>query len=402
MVRSLLEIRPSVKIDGARQVGKSTMVAKICEDLGGEYLTLDDLGTMRAFQRDPRKMIEEHSDRLVVLDELQQIPGLIRQVKHHIDMHRRPGMFILTGSADRFRSSEDSRPLTGRGRTLFMRPLSQLEIEGKAGTINVVDKMFGKDQPPDFDCHGLGERIRHGGYPIAVFNPVEMNDFFESYIHDELMNNLIRMRSSENLPLIPEVLQKLAKKQGKIINVSELATEIKNTVKVTRALVELLERTYLLETLPSYPFPMRSKPTTRKTKIYLNDSGLVFNLRKLDGRELTGGDLGTLLEVFVLSELRKGLACSSLFGTGEIYYYHEHNGIEVDFVINKGPDEENVAVEVKASESLKIRDWKNLAKFKEISGAKCKRCILLYGGSKVQDLAKGIEAWPISCLWAWK
>ena len=419
LVRGLLEVSPAVKIEGARQVGKSTLAERISEDLGGRYLTLDDMDTLRAFQDKPLDMIEQSSDRLLVLDEVQLVPGLIRQVKHHIDKHRRPGMFLLTGSGDRFRSSEDSRPLTGRGAQLFMRPFSQPEIEGKvgagpvvandlfgksidlSGSSNFVDRLFGGQQPPDLSCEGLRERVMRGGYPIPVFHPEQKARFLSTYINDELTNNLIRMSNSEHLTVMPQLLRKLSRKQGKIINVSELAEEINRTSKVTKVLVDLLTKTYLLEPLPSYPIAIRKKATMRKTKIYLNDSGLVATMRNLDGQEVRGGDWGTLLEVFVLSELRKSIACSGIFNFGRIYYYHEHNGIEVDFVIDDGTDDETVAIEVKASDSLSLKDWRNLAKFKEISGGKCRRCVLLYGGSKFRELAKGIEAWPMSCLWSW-
>ena len=420
LVRRYLEKRAAVQIDGARQVGKSTLAKRICEERNGEYLTLEDADVKHTLRTRPAALLSMAKSKMMVIDEVQSLPGLVRTVKQFIDERERPGMFVLTGSGDRTRKSSDYKPLTGRAKSLSMRPMSQLEIDGlvnagidpgagdneggdetRQGSRNFTECLFAGESPGNGRCDGLHERLKLGGYPRSVLTPDDKARIMEEYVEAELVNNYFRISRNEAISSVPKLIEQLAKMQGRISNVKLLSEKIESSQQATRKLIDLLSNTFVMEPLTALQEKFRNRQLAKKYKIYLNDSGLVTTMLGLDGCELTDEHLGTLLEVFVLSELRKSLACSSLSSLCDIHYYREQTGIEVDFVIKNGVLGEIVAIEVKAASNYNWDDWDNLREFKEIAKGKCKRCILLYGGHETVVLEEGIEAWPISCLWAW-
>ncbi|MGI9135244.1 MAG: AAA family ATPase, partial [Rhodoferax sp.] len=113
---------PVVLLAGPRQAGKTTLVRQ----LGGSaarYLTLDDHLTLMSAREDPVGMIRS-LDRAVI-DEIQRAPALLLAIKKSVDEDRRPGRFLLTGSANLMALPTVADSLAGRLETLLLLPLSQ-------------------------------------------------------------------------------------------------------------------------------------------------------------------------------------------------------------------------------------------------------------------------------------
>ena len=100
-LRTAMADTPVVLLNGARQTGKSTLVQRLANSLGGRYLTLDDAATLSGASRDPQGFIQG-LDGKVVIDEVQKVPALFPAIKLQVDRDRRPGRFLLTGSANVF------------------------------------------------------------------------------------------------------------------------------------------------------------------------------------------------------------------------------------------------------------------------------------------------------------
>ena len=157
---------PVVLLAGPRQAGKTTLVRQMAGQ-GLRYLTLDDELTLMSAREDPVGMIRS-LDRAVI-DEIQRAPGLLLAIKKSVDEDRRPGRFLLTGSANLMALPAAADSLAGRMETLSLLPLSQSEIEGHAS--NWVDCAFaGRILATDAPALGvdLVERVLRGGYPEAV------------------------------------------------------------------------------------------------------------------------------------------------------------------------------------------------------------------------------------------
>ena len=128
---------PVVLVAGPRQAGKTTLVRQIAAQ-EMRYLTLDDELTLLAAKEDPVGLIRS-LDRAVI-DEIQRAPQLLLAIKKTVDEDRRPGRFLLTGSANLMALPMVADSLAGRMETLTLLPLSQSELHGS--NANWVDSAF--------------------------------------------------------------------------------------------------------------------------------------------------------------------------------------------------------------------------------------------------------------------
>jgi uncharacterized protein len=165
---------PVVYLQGPRQSGKSTLVQALGgEGYEAEYLTLDEAPTLAAAQSDPDGFIGGLRGR-VILDEVQRVPELFRAIKRSVDADRRPGRFLLTGSAQALVLPRLSESLAGRMEVLTLWPFSQGEIAGRRESF--VDACFADEWRPgrwnDSGWPALTERIVMGGYPEALAAPI--------------------------------------------------------------------------------------------------------------------------------------------------------------------------------------------------------------------------------------
>ena len=137
-VAESLQDTPVILLAGPRQAGKTTLVRQTARDNGLRYLTLDDEITLLSAREDPVGMVRS-LDRAVI-DEIQRAPQLLLAIKKSVDEDRRPGRFLLTGSANLMALPTVADSLAGRMETLSLLPLSQSEIQGRAA--NWIDCAF--------------------------------------------------------------------------------------------------------------------------------------------------------------------------------------------------------------------------------------------------------------------
>ncbi len=125
-----LKVMPAVFVQGARQVGKTTLAHRLVKaGFMDTYYSFDDLALLRAVERDPKGFVESLPER-AVLDEVQRVPEVLLPLKQRIDAHRKPGMFLLTGSASALTCPQIADALVGRMASIALYPLSQGEQEG--------------------------------------------------------------------------------------------------------------------------------------------------------------------------------------------------------------------------------------------------------------------------------
>ena len=127
----LLDAFPAVVIQGARQVGKTTLAQMLVASRPHARLNLDDEDVRDAALADPRTFAAQAPEGTLVVDEIQRAPSLLLAVKSAIDADRRPGRFLITGSSDLLRLSRTPDSLAGRAVTLELHGLSQGELTGR-------------------------------------------------------------------------------------------------------------------------------------------------------------------------------------------------------------------------------------------------------------------------------
>lgn len=122
-----------VVLMGARQTGKTTLVrseSALNDTEDRLYLTLDDLAVRERARLRPEDFVR--SAPLLTLDEVQREPDLILAIKQAVDSDgpRRPGRFLLTGSANLLLMHRISESLAGRATYVTLWPLTRRERLG--------------------------------------------------------------------------------------------------------------------------------------------------------------------------------------------------------------------------------------------------------------------------------
>jgi len=391
---------PVVLLNGARQTGKSTLALKLAKSIPAEYVTLDDAATLSAATFDPVGFIRNLSN-TTIIDEVQKAPSLFPAIKVAVDRDRRPGRFLLTGSANVLLLPKLSESLTGRMEVVTLWPFSQGELLGcQEGFVENIflEKVPSLDKVSSEDVD-LISKILTGGYPEIVQRktPKRRNAWFASYITTLLQRDVRDLSNIEGLTDMPRLLTLLAGRVGGVLNMSELSRSsgIPNTT--LKRYLTLLEATYLLQPLPAWSRNL-GKRLIKSPKIYLLDSGMAaYSTGQTRERlEQDPTFLGQLLETFVVNELRKQATWSD--NPVSLFHFRTTTGKEVDIVLEDRQGRV-VGIEVKASGVVQKRDFAGMDALAETCGKKFVRGIVLYRGDQVLPFGNRYLALPISALW---
>lgn len=388
---------PVVLLAGPRQTGKTTLVRQVAAS-GMRYLTLDDELTLLSAREDPVGLVRS-LDRAVV-DEVQRAPQLLLAIKKSVDEDRRPGRFLLTGSANLMALPTVADSLAGRMETLSLLPLSQSEIEGQSA--NWLDGVFKGQMPkPGSTAHGSDfvERVLRGGYPEAVARPTGRRRmaWARQYIDAIVQRDVRDVAGIEKLDQLPRFLRALAQTAGQLCNYTQLAGQVGLDGKTAARYVGVLEQMYLLKRVEVWARNRLSR-VVKTPKLQFIDAGLLASLLELTAGEVAQDRtrFGNVLETFVFGELLKHTTTAE--GDYRLMYYRDTDKFEVDLVIENATGQ-LVGVEVKAAATVKESDLRGLKKWARLAGERFKMGVLLYDGDETVPLGDGLWAAPLSTLW---
>lgn len=286
-VLAALADTPVVVVNGARQVGKTTLVARLDYPGSSEVVSLDDVANRDAARDDPRAFVSRPVDTLVI-DEAQLEPGLFRAIKAEVDRDRRPGRFLLTGSARLLSAPDMADALVGRVEIIELWPFSQGERAGIAD--GFVDALF---TAPRELIHGsdmrradLVDRIATGGFPdIVARSPSRRRAWFDNYLTTATQSVIREISPIERLAEMPRVLRLCAARTGAELNVSALANDLSIPARTTAGYLALLEAAFLIHRVPAWSTNL-SRKVIRRPKLVVSDSGLACHLLGVTGATL--------------------------------------------------------------------------------------------------------------------
>lgn len=388
---------PVTMVTGPRQSGKSTLVQSLVAHRGdARYLTLDRTITLSAARDDPASFVADEA-RTLVIDEVQRAPDLLREIKASVDADRRPGRFVLTGSADVLTLPRVAETLAGRIEVLRLWPLSQGEIVGHRETF--LDALFA-GEPGDLGGGALSRldlltRIEAGGFPEAVARSgARRGHWFDSYLDTVLQRQVSDIASVTGLSDLPRLMLALAVRATGLLNLADVARDLDLPRTTLGRYVALLEAALLIQTVPAW-FRNIGKRLVKSPKLILTDTGLLAHL--LGGGAGLERAFGAALENFVLMEIVKQAGVHP--DRPGVFHYRTAEGAEVDAVIERRGSP-ICAVEVKAAATLSARDTRGLKGLAEALGDEFGAGVILHGGGEKVRIAPKIWALPISALWA--
>lgn len=396
-VAEALADTPVVLIAGPRQAGKTTLVRQMT-DQGRRYLTLDDELTLLAARQDPVGMIRG-LDRAVI-DEIQRAPQLLLAIKKTVDEDRRPGRFLLTGSANLMALPTVADSLAGRMETLTLLPLSQSEMHGT--TANWLDSAFAGHLPKvsvPLVGQELVEAVLRGGYPQAVSRatPRRRTVWARQYLDAIIQRDVRDVAGIDRLDQLPRLLRALAQVSGQMCNYTQLGGQLGLDHKTASRYISVFEQMYLLKRVEVWA-RNRLNRVVKTPKVQFVDSGLLSTLIDLTPAmvEQDRTRFGNVLETFVYGELLKHATTAE--GDYQLLYYRDHDHFEVDVVVENAGGQ-LVGVEIKSAASVREADLRGLKRLASIAGDQFKLGVIFYDGTETLPLGERLWAAPISTLW---
>jgi predicted AAA+ superfamily ATPase len=391
-----------VFIQGARQTGKSTLAQSLAaHGHPARYFTLDDASTLAAAESDPQGFVSG-LDGPVILDEVQRAGGLALAIKSSVDANRKPGRFLLTGSANLLLLPKLSESLAGRIEIHTLWPLSQGELAGLQD--NFIDAVFADhfiaDKIKAENWQKLVARFARGGYPEMLHraDPHRRRAWFGSYITTILQRDVRDISNVRDLAELPRLLSLLASRAAGLLEYADLSRSLSIPQTSLKRYMALMEATFLIQTLPAW-FTNIGKRLVKSPKLLINDTGLLVHLLGADADRLRNDPTlgGSVLENFVVMELLKQRGWSRL--QPSLFHFRTHNGDEVDVVL-EDPSGRIVGVEVKATSSVNAGHFNGLRALADAAGNRFVRGIVLHAGASAISFGMKLMAVPIPALWS--
>ncbi|MDE0486702.1 MAG: ATP-binding protein [Nitrospira sp.] len=387
-----LRVMPAVVVTGARQTGKSTLVQDLTPG-GRRYVSLDDLDALDVARRDPEALVG--GERPVTLDEVQREPGVLHAVKREIDRRRRPGRFLLTGSANLLLMRRVSESLAGRASYLTLWPMTRREQRGH-GCCGLWEELLGTRDRDWLDLVAMEPDQQEdwrvlagrGGFPVPAVHlktAAERAIWFDGYVRTYLERDLQEISAIAALPDFRRLMRAACLRLGGLVNQTDLSRDVALPQPTVRRYLNLLETSYLLVRLPAYAVN-RTKRLIKSPKLYWGDTGVA---RYLAGDAEPGG---VHLENLVLHDLLAWRDAS--LDRVEVFYWRTTIGEEVDFVIEAGG--RLLPVEIKATGHPRLGDAAHLRAFRAEYGNKARAGLLLHTGTTLEWLTPDVLAVPWS------
>lgn len=328
-----LKRNPVTAILGPRQSGKSTL-ARHCLSGRNNVLVLDlDLPSDRRKLDEPELFLREHSDKLICIDEIQLKSDLFPLLRTIVDNDRRPGRFVILGSASQDIIRQSAETLAGRIHYLFLTPFLFPEI--------AAVRKFGSG--------GLTRLWWRGGFPPSFLAKSEKQslewrrDFIQTFLSRDIAGFGFHMPAQAMF----RFWQMLSHYHGNVFNASKLGQALDITHVTARKYLDILEQTFMVRVLRPFEANLK-KRLVKSPKVYIRDSGLLHSLLEIDNRPALFGHpvFGVSWEGWCIEQITIALP------DWHAFFYRTSSGEEIDLVLERG--NQRLVFEFKASSSPKL------------------------------------------------
>lgn len=391
-----------VVVNGARQVGKSTLAELIvARSAGAHALYLDDKAVRAAAEADPSAFVRH--DGLLMIDEIQRVPELLLAIKREVDRDPRPGKFLLTGSARLLGLRDLPDALPGRNETIELWPLSQGEIDSAAD--GFVDAVFRGDDgdvrmpPCSLTKRDYVARALRGGFPEAVRRDPGRRRarFFESYVTDLVTRDVQQISDIERPAEMRRLLSVVAARMGTLAVIQSIANDVGLPRQTLSRYLDLLELVFVIKRIPAWSSNLTTRAISTP-KLIVTDSGLGGRLIGVSEQRAKdpAAPVGPLVENFAIGEVARQLTWAE--EPVQLFHYRDRDQVEVDMVLEHA-NGTVVGVEVKAAETVRGEDFRGLRHLASRLGDRFRSGIVLYAGGQQLSFGDRMTALPLAALW---
>lgn len=369
-VEHALDAQAGVVLLGPRQVGKTTLAQDIGETREAIYLDMERIAD-RQILEEPDLYLDAQMGKLVVIDEVQLMPGLFGALRGQIDRRRRAGhrtgQFLLLGSASNTLLQQSAESLAGRVSYHELTPFTLDEVG-----------------------QGALQRLwLRGGFPDSFLAQSDRasltwrEDFIRTYLERDI--------PSFGLRIPAETLRRfwtmLAHEQGGLLNAAKLAAGLGVSGQSTSRYLDLLVDLMLVRRLPPW-HANTGKRLVKSPKVYIRDAGLTHALLGLETSEALLGHpvVGGSWEGFCI----ENLIAAAPRGT-EASFYRSSAGAEIDLIL-KLPGGALWAIEIKRTTSPKVTRGFHIA----ADDLDVAERLLVYAETRDVPGQGGLRAMPLS------
>lgn len=327
LFQEYLDLFPVTGIIGPRQVGKTTLTKEMANNQEFLYLDMERQADRAKLSEDAAYFLAQFKNQCVIIDEIQFMPELFNELRGIVDNDRRPGRFIILGSASPDLIRGSSETLAGRIGYLELSPFNLNEVE---------------------DLKKLWVR---GGFPDSYLAPSDKasklwrRNFIQTYIQRDL--GLLGLNT--DIKLMERFWQLLASTQGALLNAQQFGRAIDVDRKTITHYINFLEGAFIIRILQPW-YKNLKKRLVKSPKIYIRDTGILHSLLGLDSYEsiLNHIIVGNSWEGFVIEQI-----INSYEEERQFWFYRTHQGAECDLLIEKN-GEVLAAIEIKFGTSPSV------------------------------------------------
>jgi hypothetical protein len=363
---------PVVGILGSRQVGKTTLALEVRRHHPDTSVYLDlELPSDLSKIAEPELYLNQHRNSLVIIDEIQRMPTLFPILRALVDQDRKPGRFLILGSASPDMIKKSSESLAGR---IIYHVLAPFQISELGQDDRVYWSLW-----------------LRGGYPLSYLAKTDESSFVwrEAFIKTYLERDMPQLGIRVPALQMRRFWLMLAHSHGRLWNASQIAGSLGITAPTVRHYLDILEDTFIVRRLQPH-LPNLKKRLVKSPKVYVRDSGLLhtlLNIRTTEG--LLGNPyLGSSWEGFALEQVWNALP-----DDWPKYFYRTSAGAEIDLIVLP-PGSAPIAFEMKYTGSPKLSRGYHIG----FDDLRCRQGFVVYPGQEIYPLAKEVSALPITSV----
>jgi len=317
-LRQKSDSKKAVIILGPRQAGKTTLVKSIAEasGTGFTYINGDEPVARNLWKPDNVSTVIQliGKNKLVLIDEAQALENIGLLIKILIDREL-DYQFIITGSSALELANQTFESLTGRYRGYRLLPVSIQELRNTYSLMQVIE--------------GLPQRLIFGSYPEVITHNDEARTVISTLTQSYLYKDILALTGLRKPQVLDDLLKALSWQVGSQVSLNELSRTLGIDVKTVDKYITILEKNFILFTLPSFARNLRNE-LLRSKKIYFYDNGIrnsvINNFSPLSYRS----DIGALWENFLVSERIKWLANKGI--QANQYFWRTTSQSEIDYI----------------------------------------------------------------------
>jgi len=357
----------AVVVSGARQVGKSTLLAHTFPEV--RTVVFDPVVDVGGARADPDLFLDNHPPP-VVLDEIQYAAELVPSIKRRIDANREPGQYLITGSQQWNVMKAIAESLAGRVVFVDLESFCLREMAERTQEITWLERwlqdpeLLSENRPVRLGLpRTVNELIWRGSLPETDrLEEAVIPDFFAGYLRTYIERDVRVLADVADWQQFGRFVRLTSALTAQEVNYSQLGRDIGMTPQTAQRWLAVLRATFQWFEVPAYS-GNALKRVSRKPKGYFADTGLACHLQMLSSPAALDGHplAGALFESAVAGEIRK--LCARLPTPPAVYHWRSHGGAEVDLLLDR--DGMLFPIEIKLSSHPRKSDTRGVSAFRE-------------------------------------